>query len=1085
MLLTHNGTSPDTTIAFMSTLAASTLVVACLYFLALFGLAHLGDRFASRRSLPGTLRQWILGLALGVYCSTWTVFGAIGTATRDGLGYLPIYLGPLLLLMFAPTAWERMVALQQRHQIGTLADFLGARFGRDPLIAALAAMLCLLAVVPYVALQLRALNGSFATLGVPAAESLTMVLLAMIVVFTLLFGVRDASAVQRRPGLVLVVAVESVLKLAILIAIALWAALAPAERTGLHLPAPSPTTFAFQTILAALAVLLLPRMFHIGVVECQRPADVRGARRIFAGYLIVVSLAVLPIAHLAMAQSASGDFLLISLPLGHGLEVLAILAFVAGLSAASAMIIVSLLALSTLVSNSLSTPLLLRLGWPASARAVLLHRRAAVIAVALVSLLWFRADAGKSTLAQMGLLAFAAVAQLAPILWAGINGDRTRALGARMALGVGACGWVFALWLPELMEPGARSQAELAWRAIVVLALNVAVLMLAQLWPAPLRERSAASAFLHTGELADSVTRVPLDDVRVLLDRILGPTTSVATLGERRDGYASSAQLQAAERALSAVLGNSAREVLTHTLGGHTAGVNAMLDALDQSARRVRSTESLLKATFEHMHQAVSVVDADLKLVAWNAPYERLFQWPADLLQVGRPIADLLKVAADQSGLDPDAAEKRTARRLHLLRLATPYRSLRHLPDGRWLDVRGEPLPGGGFVTTFFDVTESVQQRQDLEEANVLLEKRVAERTRQLAQAFDEKSRFIAAASHDLLQPLSAARLYLSAARDSDDSPLLARIDAALCASEDLLGGLTDLSRLDTGQLRPNIEAVALGPLFAALIEQYTPVADSRGLRLRYVDCQFSVQTDARLLRRILSNFLANAVRYTAHGGVLLGARRRGGLAHIVVIDTGPGIDADQAQGIFDDRCIGGISPWGERGLGLGLAGCRRLAQVMQTTLDLKSTPGHGSAFSLSLPISAPRVDIAVDVASEQPSLSLLVLDNDPEVLASLCTLLRGWRMQVHPAANCTAASAILASEKIDWAIVDYALGEPITGLDWIAAERAQWPGLRAALLTAEGDPDLPLRCKALGVQFLRKPVRPAALRATLSAARD
>lgn len=1069
----------------MSTLAASTLIVASLYFLALFGLAHLGDRFASRRSLPGTLRQWILGLALGVYCSTWTVFGAIGTATRDGLGYLPIYLGPLFLVLLAPTLWERMVALQQRHQIGTLADFLGARFGRDPLIAALAALLCLLAVVPYVALQLRALNGSFAALGVPQAEALTLGLLAIVIVFTLLFGVRDASAVQRRPGLVLVVAVESVLKLVILIAIALWAANAPAERADLSLPAPSIATFAFQTILAALAVMLLPRMFHIGVVECQQPGDVRGARWVFAGYLVLVSLAVLPIAKLAMAQSASGDFLLISLPLGRGQEALAMLAFVAGLSAASAMIIVSLLALSTLVSNSLSTPLLLRLGWPASAGAVLLHRRAAVIVVASVSLLWFRADAGKSTLAQMGLLAFAAVAQLAPILWAGISGDRTRAYAARLALGVGACGWLFALWLPELLAPGERSQAELALRAIVVLVLNIAVLLLAQLWPAPLRERSAASAFLSVADAGETTTRVPLDDVRLLLDRVLGSAAASAALGERRVGYASSAQLQAAERALSAVLGNSAREVLTHTLGGHTAGVNAMLDALDQSARRVRSTESLLKATFEHMHQAVSVVDGELRLVAWNAPYERLFDWPEGLLDVGRPIADLLQVAAQQSGLDPAAAAVRTERRLQLLKQATPYRSLRHLPDGRWLDVRGEPLPGGGFVTTFFDVSDSVRQQQALEEANVQLEKRVAERTRQLAQAYEEKNRFIAAASHDLLQPLSAARLYVSAARDSDDSPLLARIDAALCASEDLLGGLTDLSRLDTGQLKPNIEAVALEPMFAALIEQYAPVADRRGLRLRHVATRLSVQTDARLLRRILSNFLANAVRYTARGGVLLGARRRGGLAHIVVVDTGPGIDADQAQGIFDDRSGGGISPWGERGLGLGLAGCRRLAQVMQRTLDLKSTPGHGSAFSLSLPISAPRVDIAVDVASEQPSLSLLVLDNDPEVLASLCTLLRSWRMRVHPASNCTAASAILASEKIDWAIVDYALGEPITGLDWIAAERAQWPGLRAALLTAEGDPDLPLQCKALGVQFLKKPGRPAALRATLSAARD
>ncbi len=1067
----------------MSSLAINTLLVAGLYFLALFGLAHLGDRIAATRGLSSAHRNWILGLALGVYCTTWTVFGAIGTATRDGWSYLPIYLGPLLLLLIAPAAWERMVALQQRHQLGTLADFLGARFGRDPWLAGLAALLCLLAVVPYVALQLRALNGSFVVLGVPAPETMTLVLLGMFVVFTLLFGVRDASAVQRRPGLVLVIAVESVLKLAILVAIAIWAAFEPKPDVALSLPLPDATTFAFQTLLAALAVVLLPRMFHIGVIECQKPADVRGARWIFAGYLVIVSVAVLPIAQLAMAQSASGDFLPISLPLAGGNRLLAMFAFVAGLSAASAMVIVSLLALSTLISNSLSTPLLLRAGWTVSAPVVLLHRRLAVVLVALVSFVWFRVATGQATLAQMGLLAFAAVAQLAPILWAGLSGDRTRVVAARLALSVGVVGWLFALWLPELMTPGERSQAELASRAVMVLAVNAFVLLAAQLWPAPLRERSAASAFLNAADVAEGATRVPVDDVRLLLDRILGEAAANLALGERREGYASAGQLQAAERALSAVLGNSAREVLTQTLGGHTAGVNAMLDALDQSARRVRSSESLLKATFEHMHQAVSVVDAHLNLVAWNAPYEKLFAWPPGLLDVGRPIADLLAVAAAQSGLSHATATERTARRLELLRQATPYRSLRHLPDGRWLDVRGEPLPGGGFVTTFSDVTESVQQKHALEEANALLERRVAERTRQLAIAYEEKNRFIAAASHDLLQPLSAARLYLSAAREQSDLSLLGRIDAALCASEDLLGGLTDLSRLDAGQLKPSIESVPIGPLLVALVEQYAPVAERRGLSLHCVHTCLAARTDARLLRRILSNFVANAVRYTARGGVLLGVRRQGSKVRIEVLDTGPGIDADQQPGIFDDRSGGGVSPWGERGLGLGLAGCRRLAQVIGAALNLRSRIGCGSAFSVMVPMATIGRDSSSVPAAATPSLSLLVLDNDSEVLASLCTLLSGWGMRVHSALDSTTASAIIARETIDWAIVDFELGESRTGLDWLAVQLAAYPKMRGALLTAALDPDLPTRCQTLGVRYLKKPVRPAALRATLSSA--
>lgn len=1079
----------------MSTHAFVVLIAAIGYLLALYGMAAIGDRVAQTHALGPRWRACMHGLALGVYCSTWTVFGAIGTASREGWGYLPIYLGPLLVLAVAPSAWARVVRLQQFHRLGSLADFLGARFGRQAVIPAIVAGVCLLAVLPYLALQLRAVEGSLEALAVPHARLATVLALAISVLITLRFGVRDANAVQRRPGLVLVLAIEGTLKLLILLLLAAWAYFQddlPRQPLA-ALPMPDPFVFASQTLLAGLAVMLLPRMYHVGVVECAASTDIPFSGAVFALYLVLVSLAVLPLVALAGGSPAGGDFLLISLPLSAGQPLLATLAFVAGLSAASAMMIAALLALSTMVSNSLVTPLMLRLSIDLTASRVLWTRRIAVLLTAAASLLWLELDAGNSTLAQMGLLAFAAVAQFAPIMFAGLLFERLSTRVATAALTTGAGAWLFALWLPQLLQPGASSNAELAIAAFYALAANTAVLLLGQwLFPAKLRERLGAGAFLDVADRVSSMpsTRIRLDDVRALLERVLGPPTTKRLLEQKNAQgepavWASPALLQSAELALSEVLGNaSARALLMRTLGGQQWGMDSLLDVLDRSARRVRISESLLKATFEHMHQAVSVVDAEQNLVAWNTPYEALFEWPPGLLSIGRPIADLLHVAATQSGLDPAAAEARARRRLAQLAKATPYRSMRNLPDGRWLDIRGEPLPGGGFVTTFFDVSESVQQAQELAQANQMLEQRVAERTLELEQINAQKNRFVAAASHDLLQPLSAARLYLSAVRDGAQDPsLLTRVDAALAAGEDLLGGLTDLSRLDAGQLRAQMERFALDPLLRALVEQYQPQAAGRALRLRYAPTSLWVHSDARLLRRIVSNYLANALRYTASGGVLLGVRRQQDHVSVLVLDTGAGLTKELAAEVFDDRSESAArSPWGERGLGVGLAGCRRLAEIMGAKLSVDSKPGHGTCFAIALSSCAPDSVSAPPETQAHPGAvgSVLVVDNDPDVRISLETLLKTWGMRVSSASGSAEALLCAAQERPDWAVVDYALGEASNGLDLIAALCERDPSLRCALLTAESDPDLPALAKRCGAHFLKKPLRPAVLRALL-----
>src|SRR5690606_33525283 len=292
-----------------------------------------------------------------------------------------------------------------------------------------------------------------------------------------------------------------------------------------------------------------------------------------------------------------------------------------------------------------------------------------------------------------------------------------------------------------------------------------------------------------------------------------------------------------------------------------------------------------------NLSQAVSVVDRDLRLVAWNRRYQEMFDFPAGMLYVGRPVADLIRYNAERGELGPGDVEQQVAKRVEYLRQGSPHVFERVRPNGQVIEMRGQPLPGGGYVTTYSDVTAYKQAEQALREVNETLEQRVAERTREAEQANLSKTRFLAAISHDVLQPINAARLFTSALREAAGDPgeqqrLAERVDASLRDAEELLDGLLDISRLDAGALKPELGVFRLDELLASVAAQYAPLAASRGLRFRVHGGKVSVRSDRRLLRRALQNFVANALRYTKEGRVILGVRRRGSQVEIEVWDS-------------------------------------------------------------------------------------------------------------------------------------------------------------------------------------------------------
>lgn len=457
------------------------------YMTLLFVVAWQGDR---RPGGEGRAQAVTQALSLAVYCTTWTFFGAVGTASLSGWLYLPIYLGPALVYVLGWKLIRRIAEISRSNNLTSIADFLAARFGHNAALGALATGLCLCATLPYIALQLRAVESTFQVLaptttagGLETAFGIAAVML----VFSLMFGARHLTRGEKHPGVVRVIALESLLKLAALIAVAwfaltqvldgpfsLWTELADASQGHALSQIALGAEFWTYTLLSACAIVLLPRQFHIAMVEHSTERGVRTARWLFPLYLVLLSLAVLPISvagdNELAAQGHDPDRYVLLLPLAAGEDGLALLAYLGGVAAATGMVIVSALAMSIMISNEWVLPWLLRSGQNVRTRrldALILNIRRSVIGLVILGAYGFHLLATDTrSLAGLGLLAFVAVAQLAPAFVLGLLWRGTSARGAIAGISVGFLIWGVWLALPT-MAPGvllaAPNAATLGW----------------------------------------------------------------------------------------------------------------------------------------------------------------------------------------------------------------------------------------------------------------------------------------------------------------------------------------------------------------------------------------------------------------------------------------------------------------------------------------------------------------------------------------------------------------------------------------------------------------------------------------------
>ncbi len=1017
------------------------LFAAIAYLLFLFVVASFGDRRRAsntKRLRMGRQRSTIYALSLATYCTSWTFFGSVGLASTSGLDFLAIYLGPILMITVGYPLFHHIIAVSKSERITSIADFLASRYGKSTAVGALAAVIAVLGTVPYIALQLKAISGAVDTMISQVQPSLValeaspintpLLVSVLLAFFAVLFGTRHTDATEHQDGLMLAVATESIIKLIAFVAVGLFVTLylfdgigdliASAEQSSFvakqfHAGI-NPSKFLVFTLLSFCAFVLLPRQFHVGVVENHSEDEVKTARWMFPLYLVLINLFVIPVAiagMLTFGNSVDADTYVLALPLENDAMAVSLLVFIGGLSAATAMVIVACVALAIMISNNLVVPLQLRLEranvggvhrrHSDMADRLLNIRRSAIFVILGLAYTYYQIAGDSAALASIGLLSFAAIAQFAPAFFLGLIWKRPSSESAIWGMSVGFTAWFYTLFLPtilnsqsnlltngpfgiEFLKPQALFGIDadpLNHGVIVSLLANALIYAAVSLLrtPRPIERMQAGVFLLGNRDPGTSIIpkgrSITIAELRHSVANYLGRERCDRAFDayfRQRGGEVDNRELADegiiahAEQLLASAIGAaSSRLVMSLLLQKHIPGEENTIRLLDDASQALQYNRDLLQTALDQVEQGISVFDKEFRLSSWNRQFRVLLDLPPEQGQVGMPMSILFETIAGNVETVHSGAADLTKQLLetHVTSLITLQSS------GRIIETQSNSLPDGGLVISWSDMTEKTTAARALTDANESLERRVWERTEELtrlnqdlARAREEadaanigKTRFLAAVGHDILQPLNAARLYTSSLVEqldgSSSQQLADNVDDALESVEDILGAVLAISRLDAGALTPNITTFPAEHLLKRLEVEFRPVADSKGLSFNVISNRFHVRSDYSLLRRLLQNLVSNAIKYTENGTVTVDTRLKRNELVFDVTDTGSGIAEQDGDVIFQEFHRLEGGKQAAPGLGLGLSIVKRLAATLGHQLKVTTSLGKGSIFEVTVPL--------------------------------------------------------------------------------------------------------------------------------------
>ena len=1136
-------------------MALTTLITSILYFAGLFWLARWGDS-SSPTARKFSRHPAVYSLTLAIYCTSWTYYGAVGNAANGGWSYLPIYIGPVLLLVIGFPFLKKILDISKKQNLTSLADFLSSRYGKRRNVSIMVTLIALLATIPYIALQLKALGMSFSIVANSEGESwlrnddMVLVATAIMSFFAIAFGTRKVDITEYRGGLMLAIAMESVVKLLALIAVAVFSfsltdigssfnttAFADWEMQDFY-----SANFLTQTLMGAAAFICLPRQFHVAIVDNQNPRDLVTARWMFPIYLVLICAAIIPITVAGLNSftqgSVNADTYVLTLPLLTNNAFLTIVAFIGGLSAATAMIIVATLALSNMISNDVMLPLLFRKDQDNLEQSgdlsqrIIMIRRLTIIGILLSGYLYHQLFSSNAALSNIGLIAFSLVIQLMPVLIGAVYWKTGHAKGAYAGMGAGLFIILLFVLNPD-PEVNVRQTDYLVAMVLTSITLNATAYIIFSLNAKPrLLDKLQAAAFINPsldaqeGEKQARIN-IPNADLITLLRKFLGQKRTENLLTEyRRDNedelvtneIATTDFVQHCELLIGGVIGaSSSRSVMSAVLSGKAIKFEDMLTFFGDTTDALSFNQNILYTSLESLDQGISVVNEELQLVAWNKRYLELFNYPTELIKVGTPIEHLIRYNAEHGECGPGEVEQHVTKRMNFMRTGSAHRFLRERADGSVIEMVGNPLPKGGFVTSFTDITEHIETQQALNESNIDLEKRIQDRSQEVSeintalkaeierrsfveealkvakadaeQANALKTRFLALASHDILQPLNAAKLYLASVEktnlDTENREILEKVGISLTSTESLIQTLLEISRLDEGMIENDEKVFALSEILKPLLHDFAIVAEQKGLKFHSHVRDAVVKTDPIHLRRITQNLISNAIKYTRSGGVLVACRMKGNKACIEIYDTGPGISEYEQTQIYNEFYR--IRGHNEPGVGLGLAVVSRLSDLLELSIEIKSNLGRGTRFSYCLDmVDQPAEQTTFTPVTAKKSnidLNVMCIDDEQENLNALAALLKKWGCENHSYTSPDDFISNLKAVAPDILLVDFQLNdEHYNGIELVAeCRRLLKREIPAVLITAVRDKSLRAETKEAHISYLPKPVRPAALRALLS----
>ena len=984
-----------------------TFLVAILlaYLGFLFVIAYLAEAFGRKLQSP-RLRTATYVLAISVYCTAWTFYGSVGLAAHRGLEFLTIYLGPALVAVAWPTVLRKLVRVAKEQRITTISDFVASRYGKSAPLGTLVAIFVVCGMIPYIALQLKAVSLTFRMM-IPADSVLsgfdpTLLVAATLALFVILFGARNLDFTRQQTGLMTAVAVESIVKLVAFLLVGVFVTWGLFDGFGdifarvaahpdwsrlLVLDQPPAASYARWTamlLISMMAVMLLPRQFHVLVVQNPRERDVHTAAWAFPLYLLAINVFVLPIAFAGLLQLGDGvaaDSFVLALPLRAGAPFVATAVFLGGFSAATAMIVVDSLALSKMISNDIVLPVLLRrrqveeVYW-----ASLASTRLGILLVVGLGFVWARVEAGQFLLVEMGLLSFIAVSQCAPAVFLGLYWRGGSRKGALAAISTGFAVWFYTLIIPTFVKEGMVSRAfldhgpfglaflrptallglegldSLSHGVFWSLLLNVAVYGLVSiLTTQDAEERSQAAAFVGVPEAdpprTPAILSVP--EIERLIHLYVPAEEAGAILGELLDGEAPR-ELSLPdlldlrirlERMLAASLGAAAaRYIIEDRFTISKGEAQELVDSFQTMQRSLRQNERLLASVVESVQDCIFTTDVAGRVITINPAGQDLLGYPTAGVP-GLTSLDILD-EADRRRVGPAiqraVAEGRPWRGAVGGLTRARQRFPAHLAVSCVFDAQRRVL---GTVGVLRDLTEQVATQQRLIQREKLA----------------SLGEMAAGVAHEIRNPLGGIKMATTLLSSGDitdrriSQEMAQSVLSGIAEIEAIVADLLDYAR-DT---RLDRQEYALARILAPAIEGYAAEAQTRGVTFVVLglDLDLVAAVDGQRLRQVFANVVKNALEATERrpgGRVEVSLLGRAGAAVVEVADNGTGMEPEHREKIFLPFYT--TKP---TGTGLGMAIVKKIMDLHGGEIEIDSAPGRGTTVRLVI----PRATVAAPVA--------------------------------------------------------------------------------------------------------------------------